>query len=1149
MKKLLASILALCLVLSTMGTLAFADGETTIYNVGADQAYTDLNAALAKATEEGATNVEYHIYGAVNLEIPATHGDFDFNNAMVVGENSYAKVTVVGGGVSEITNVNMKNLTFADEGTYNPTANEFMYQNFAGDCTFTNVKFIDGIRLGTSHIGTPATASFTDCVFEGEQNNEYVVWFDNGEFEMTNCNLTADGSAYGIVKTETTKLDVTGSTFTYTVDCTSTKPVFNFGENVDVTITNNTFNSDDNGIFEVDSGKINGVDASNSDEVEKALASVNITTEDAVYVAMVNTISYTSLAAALADAQDGDIITLIANVTEDVTVGNNITIDGADYDYTGTMTVVTSKTVTIQNVNFVQGCITETKGTHGKLTVKDCDFDGVDNSIGYAITVRGSDNVVIEGSTAMNYGYGMLYIPSSVAKINVKDVGVSNVAAAFNISYSGDGEFEDVQVTNATYGLHIQNHGARTFTLNNCDFICANPVFVQEKGTAYVTFSFEGVNNLGTAEFTPSSYAILNLVGIDATVEACSGLNIASKENYNVIYENGKYSIECVAEIDGVRYPFFKDAINAAKNGDVIKLLRDVELKETLNVEAGDNIVLDLNGKTIYGTHGTDYSMIHVLNGAELTVKDTSAEQNGKITCAAGGNNIGAAVWVEGKLTLESGTIEVTGSWILGFAVDLRPNAWGTAHTVGAFFDMNGGTVNSTDTAVRVASNSSDSYPELGVTFTMNGGSIDSDWDAIFVQHLYASDLNVNVVSGTVSGDNSAMRIYGDAGSDIDMIVTGGNFEGNIKVADAYINTDAIAISGGTFSTDPSAYVTDNFQASRTSTGFEVIDATKVVDEIDVVFANETVYADDGYVTYDIVLNGNGDTINRLNSVELTFDLPNDKMAYEVTAAENISITNGTSNDHYMFYFKGKTDVSNDSGVTVKIGQIKVTGYGEYTLSVDNNGTNVAHATTNSDNLVDSFVTTGEAGKGVLDITNSSVNGTIAVPTRELTVKVTFPNAVVDNGADYQNMKVEITGNIDGVNQTVEYKLGDGKYTVTENRLVLHEAYTVTVSGDGYRTARYTVTMTDDKTLNFWNNVMDNAMEVEEGKASSAAFKNFLAGDIVADNNINIYDLSAVVSYFTQDATKDAKYIKYDLNRDGVIDSKDVAYVLVSWGE
>jgi hypothetical protein len=63
--------------------------------------------------------------------------------------------------------------------------------------------------------------------------------------------------------------------------------------------------------------------------------------------------------------------------------------------------------------------------------------------------------------------------------------------------------------------------------------------------------------------------------------------------------------------------------------------------------------------------------------------------------------------------------------------------------------------------------------------------------------------------------------------------------------------------------------------------------------------------------------------------------------------------------------------------------------------------------------------------------------------------------------------------------------------------------------------------------------------------------KNFLAGDIVKDNNINIYDLSAVVSYFGTENLVSAypAYAKYDLNRDGVIDSKDVAYVLVSWGE
>ncbi|MDY3031197.1 MAG: dockerin type I domain-containing protein, partial [Clostridia bacterium] len=109
--------------------------------------------------------------------------------------------------------------------------------------------------------------------------------------------------------------------------------------------------------------------------------------------------------------------------------------------------------------------------------------------------------------------------------------------------------------------------------------------------------------------------------------------------------------------------------------------------------------------------------------------------------------------------------------------------------------------------------------------------------------------------------------------------------------------------------------------------------------------------------------------------------------------------------------------------------------------------------------------------------------------------------------------------------------------------------------GEGYRTARYTVTMTEDKTLNFWNNVKDgnHATEMITGDGN-AVTKNFLAGEIVKDNQINIYDLSAVVSYFGKtgldtDPTGNAKFIRYDLNRDGKIDSKDVAYVLVSWGE
>lgn len=61
----------------------------------------------------------------------------------------------------------------------------------------------------------------------------------------------------------------------------------------------------------------------------------------------------------------------------------------------------------------------------------------------------------------------------------------------------------------------------------------------------------------------------------------------------------------------------------------------------------------------------------------------------------------------------------------------------------------------------------------------------------------------------------------------------------------------------------------------------------------------------------------------------------------------------------------------------------------------------------------------------------------------------------------------------------------------------------------------------------------------------------FLAGDVLKDGQINQYDKSYVNSYFGEtcsDKTKIWSYVKYDLNRDGNVDSRDSAIVLVSYG-
>ena len=85
--------------------------------------------------------------------------------------------------------------------------------------------------------------------------------------------------------------------------------------------------------------------------------------------------------------------------------------------------------------------------------------------------------------------------------------------------------------------------------------------------------------------------------------------------------------------------------------------------------------------------------------------------------------------------------------------------------------------------------------------------------------------------------------------------------------------------------------------------------------------------------------------------------------------------------------------------------------------------------------------------------------------------------------------------------------------------------------------------------MNFWNNDKTNEVTVIDDEKAKTTF---LAGELVRDGKIDIYDLSAVVAYFglkNIDKTQASKFAKYDLNRDGEIDIMDISIVLTSWGK
>ena len=248
------------------------------------------------------------------------------------------------------------------------------------------------------------------------------------------------------------------------------------------------------------------------------------------------------------------------------------------------------------------------------------------------------------------------------------------------------------------------------------------------------------------------------------------------------------------------------------------------------------------------------------------------------------------------------------------------------------------------------------------------------------------------------------------------------------------------------------------------------------------------------------------------------------------------------------------------SGDKIHIATVTIGGYGKGTLTAAGglDTENDVEQKTDENNIVVSG-----------NLEETSLDFSILPATQDLTINVAFPNEINNNAADYQAMTVTVSGG--NLDEAIVYHLGTDSedctfgtvalsgtnyngYTVeVTDTLLQNTAYTVTVEGEGYRTARYTVNMQEaNKELTFWNNVMDadTVIEKDNDSDSAKAKVTFLAGDIVKDNNINIYDLSAVVSYFgtDNDVTAASDYAKYDLNRDGKIDSKDVAMVLVSWG-
>lgn len=873
-------------------------------------------------------------------------------------------------------------------------------------------------------------------------------------------------------------------------------------------------------------------------------------------VASINGQLYTSFAAALKAAQDDDVIDMCGST---VMFKDEFPFDGTKQH------VAIDKNITIKN------------GTIDMSGAECAPSNGL-------IEINGNKNVTFDGVTikGKNYDslYGVIYAGFN-AEVTLKDckMDLENEQSGSGAPLKSDGAGKFVIIG----GTYIWNDTVRGITnawvdINNATITAKRTdstylksffrnVFGTIKNSTISAENFDnGIENVIPDDVTPAGNEILtvsdgtnitfkNMVNSDVMLDSDEGSStkLVIKDTASVTMNKGAFE----AKVGDTYYATLTEAYDAASAGATVTLLKDVEM--AANTDFDKAITIDLNNHT-WKVASNNYAML---------VKANVTFKNGTIDIS--NSNRTVAVWwlcsngvniTFDKVNLTGKNVVSTGAAVFfadtgenatsltfknGCEIDLSTNA-GKLDEVGRFiiyvnditFENTEVTLDGFDGAFNTGKFTLNGTTDVKVNngnYAVNNSKLVMNDTA----SLTANGCNENAVklgegSSIELNDRSALRINGNETSPADVVLRKDvdwtdEKKAAVKITvakNATLDADLSAISGATITG----------KANTVSVEFEPV-------------AGED-------KTWNIVLVAPTETfIHEFTTAQLKFAC-NDAISYEIKEAADSKITVNEQilgSNVYLFNLKEGANFVEDSDKIV-IGKVVFgDGYSNDSVSfmVDAEYENKVIATKGQNQR--------EVFSGDTLTTDAVINEKFTQPICETTIKVATLENTGDNAKAYQDMHVAITG----VNYSTTFDLGKGDYEQDENGNYVIETdlyqdnnYIITVTGAGYRTAKYQLRTQNKEavTINFWANVQLKedklAMETNADGAEALAWYNFIAGDIIDDKKLDIFDLAAVVGYFGDEASENDmtggwNKVKYDLNRDGVIDAEDVAIVLTAW--
>ena len=443
-------------------------------------------------------------------------------------------------------------------------------------------------------------------------------------------------------------------------------------------------------------------------------------------IAKINDVVYKTLKEAITAANEGDTVTLINDVQENIVIDKNITLDLGGKTITNTnasgeATILINKdvSVTVKNGSVV--------GANSYYNIKNdgtATFDDVNATAGNA-----------DSSMFDNWGSLTINSGNYIGGLNVIK---SEEGSKLEIN---GGYFELKKGLRDITGV-IFSYG--TTTINNGEFVNTGIGFGTKVVVAGVVEGYESHVTINDGTFTNK-----NTKG-KATI--LHGVGEATSDNFTV--RGGEYNKEItkgyletgftctkkddmyvvkkkpvVATIGDIEYYSFQDAIANAKDGDTIKLLANVSLSK--GVALDKNITLDLGEKTIKAKNKYVFDIY-----SNVVIK------NGTVISSGFKSNSGT-IWLNKNASLlveKDATIEVkSNDGVSSFVIALYKDCDGASLNVnGTLKGENGVTVNG-----NILANN---------TVNIDGATIDVTGHGLYLAGVATTNIsNTNINAGSTA--------------------------------------------------------------------------------------------------------------------------------------------------------------------------------------------------------------------------------------------------------------------------------------------------------------------------------------------------------------------------------------------------------------